>query len=318
MINRSILPVLLFSLFGSALLLLENANGQQRIIVPGTGQKITNVGDDFEDVDWGYNFRMPKSSENIDKKQRSPYGRSTNSRWYEGVKRGDPDVIQRIATPAGGIAGSQGALLLKTLNSGIPGRKSYKMQQDDFICNIHSKIGTTDIKKEPSCVTRVYLPPVDTWENRTGPHFAFRIALEATVSKPLKGFIPIGNVKKNEVYWPGMFIEFESKHNGKKKHDYAWIRVRGDRNGYDFKTMQITKTGWWTLGMSVTQDGAVHYFAKPGVEDLTIDDRITSQVPYGYRAERFRTFFFNVCNGDNGKTWSTDWVIDDPSFYVSH
>ena len=318
MIYRRLFPVFLFAFFCNCLLFVEPACGQKRVVVPGTGQKIVNVGDDFEDVDWAYNFRMPKSSENIDKRQRSPYGRAENNRWYEGIKRGDPDVVKRVETPAGGLAGSKGALLLRTLNTGIPGRNSFKMQQDDFICNIHSKIGTTDIKKEPSCVVRVYLPPVNSWENRTGPHFAFRIALEATVSKPLKGFIPIGNVRKNEVYWPGMFIEFESKNDGRKKHDYAWIRVRGDKNGYDFKTMQITKTGWWTLGMSVTKDGSVHYFAKPGVEDLTINDHITSQVPYGYKAERFRTFFFNVCNGDDGKKWSTDWVIDDPFFYVGN
>ncbi|MEE2640526.1 MAG: hypothetical protein VX768_07870 [Planctomycetota bacterium] len=303
----------LFLLFG--LCLGHLVHGQDNMIIPGTGRKIESVGDDFEDEDWKYNFRMPKSSENIDKRQRGPFGRSENDRWYEGVKRGDPDIIKRVATPSGGIAGSQGALLLKTLNTGIPGRQSFKLQQDDFICNIHDKIGKTAVSKEPNCVVRVYLPPVDTWENRTGPHFAFRIALEATVNKPRKGFLAVGSAKTNEIFWPGMFIEFVSKRSG-QPHDYAWIRIRGDRLGHDFRGIQITRAGWWTLGMSVSSDGAVHYFAKPGVDDLTAADHITSQVPYGYRAERFRTFFFNVCNGDNGKTWSTDWVIDDPTLYL--
>jgi hypothetical protein len=69
--------------------------------------------------------------------------------------------------------------------------------------------------------------------------------------------------------------------------------------------------------MSVSKDGRVHYFARPGVENLTINDHIASQMPYGYRAERFRTFFFNICNDDDGKTWSTDWIIDDPAFYTT-
>lgn len=292
-------------------------SAQTRVVVPGTGRKIDSVGDDFEDEQWTYNFRMPKSSENIDKNRRGPFGRAANNRWYEGSKRGDPDVVKRVATPKGGLAGSHGALLLKSLHTGVPGRNSYKLQQDDFICNIHEKIGTTAVSREPSCVVRVFLPPVDSWENRTGPHFAFRIALETTVQKPRKGILPIGNSKENEIYWPGMFIEFESKHDGRREHDYAWLRIRGDRLGHDFKGMQITRAGWWTLGMSVSSDGAVHYFARPGVGDLTRKDHITSQVPYSFRAERFRTFFFNVCNGDDGKTWSTDWIIDDPSFYIA-
>jgi hypothetical protein len=67
--------------------------------------------------------------------------------------------------------------------------------------------------------------------------------------------------------------------------------------------------------MSVTSDGMVHYYARPGVEDLTPADFITSQYPYGYRAEHFKTFFFNVCNRDDGRTWSTPWIVDDSYVY---
>ncbi|MEC9189253.1 MAG: hypothetical protein VX520_08585, partial [Planctomycetota bacterium] len=77
----------------------------------------------------------------------------------------------------------------------------------------------------------------------------------------------------------------------------------------------IPTTGWWTFGISVTPNGQVHYFAKPGVEDLTVEDHIATEFPYSFRAERFKTFFFNVCNGDNGRTWSTPWIIDDPTLY---
>jgi hypothetical protein len=68
--------------------------------------------------------------------------------------------------------------------------------------------------------------------------------------------------------------------------------------------------------MSVTPDGMVHYYASPGVEDLTEDDYITSQFPYSYRAERFRTFFYNICSADDGRRWSTSFVVDDPKVYV--
>ena len=120
---------------------------------------------------------------------------------------------------------------------------------------------------------------------------------------------------EQEVYWVGMFVDFESKTDG-REYDYAALRVRADQNGGDFRGRQITTTGWWTLGMSVTPDGAVHYYASPGVDDLTSDDHLTSQFPYGHRCESLKTFFFNVCNGDNGQNWSTEWIIDDPSVYV--
>src|SRR5947207_12170115 len=104
-----------------------------RPVVPGTGEKVAKVGDDFEDEGWKFIFNFPKSSEEQDGELRLPDGRSKNGRWYEGNKRGCPDVIRRVPTPEGGLAGSNGALLLKTRLSGVPGEISNKMQQDDLI-----------------------------------------------------------------------------------------------------------------------------------------------------------------------------------------
>ena len=100
------------------------------------------------------------------------------------------------------------------------------------------------------------------------------------------------------------------------KKDGVYIKIRGSRNGGDFRGPQVEELGWWTLGMSFTPDGQVHYYASPGVDDLTADDYVTSQFPYNYRVETFKTFFFNVCTRDDGKTWSTPWVVDDPKVYV--
>ncbi|MFV1981542.1 MAG: hypothetical protein ACC655_10345, partial [Rhodothermia bacterium] len=41
-----------------------------------------------------------------------------------------------------------------------------------------------------------------------------------------------------------------------------------------------------------------------------------SSFPYGSRCLYFDNFFINVANWDNGKSWSTPWVIDDPAVYV--
>ncbi len=285
-------------------------------VVPGTGKKVKNVGDDFEDEGWTYTLNSPKSTRNIDERERTPSGESENERWYEGMKRGHPDIIRRIQTPENGLPGSKGSLLLRSLWTGIPGRPSYHTQQDDFIADVNYRLGTTiPVDRTPSVVVRVFLPPVDTWENRSGAHFGFRTSLTTTVTKPPRGILFSSSRQEDETYWTGMFIEFQSKTDG-SEHDYAYWRLRADQNGNDFRSKQITTTGWWTIGVSHTPDGMVHYYASPGVDDLTAEDHLASHYPYGYRAEYFKTFFFNVCNGDDGKTWSTPWVVDDPTLYV--
>lgn len=286
-------------------------------IVPGTGVQLTQVGDDFEDEGWEYQPLNPKSSEDIDEQQRLPAGKSVNGRWYEGIKRGHPDVVKRVPTPEGGLEGSTGAMLMKSLQTGIPNRPSGTMHQDDFIANVQYRLGgPVSVAQTPSVTTRVFLPPIAEWEKRSGPQFAFRAAVETTIQETKTNFLFPVTRDKEEIYWPGMFICLESKHQTKKEHDYAYIRIRSDRRGIDFKGPAIETTGWWTLGMSFTPDGMVHYYAKPGIDELTQDDYITSQYPYGYRCERFRTFFYNVVNSDDGKTWSTSWIVDDPKMYV--
>jgi hypothetical protein len=103
-------------------------------LVPGTGQRITQVGDDFEDPKWDYIANEPKSSEEQDHQERLPSGHSANGRWAEGLKRGQPDVVKRVPTPPGGIPGSEGSMLLMSLYTGVPGVFSGQTHQDDFIC----------------------------------------------------------------------------------------------------------------------------------------------------------------------------------------
>lgn len=285
------------------------------VIVPGTGTKLLEVGDDFEDECWEFHFQPPKSSRDIDSQERLPAGESANGRWYESAKRGYPDIIGRVSTPHGGLVGSRGSMLLKSLHTGIPGQPRFQLAQDDLVADVSYRLGgSIPVSRGPSVVVRLFLPPVDQWEKRTGPHFGFRVALETTTIRRTGPMNSVGYVNL-ETYWPGMFIEFESKSAG-GEHDYAHFRLRASRSGNDFRSRQIHTTGWWTLGISVTPDGGVHYFAKPGVEDLTAGDRLASEYPYGFRALNFKTFFFNVCTNDDGRTWSTPWILDDPTVYL--
>lgn len=290
-----------------------------RPFVPGTGQQLDTVGDDFEKDDWSFVFNLPKSSENIDKQTRLPDGRSANGRWYEGNLRGCPDIIRRVETPKGGLEGSSGALRLKTKRSGVPGSTSGEMQQDDLIVNVAKRLGhPVPVSWSPSMVVRVYLPPFEEWEKRTGIHFGFRADAEAYVTEQGKGLFSSPKTELKQ-YWPGIFIHYTSKADSRVKEEFANFLFRAGPQGFDFpspKSPKITAAGWWTLGISITPDGQVHYYVSQGVDDLTEKDYVASQFPYGYRCDRLNNFFFNVANKDDGRSWSTVWIIDDPRLYV--
>jgi hypothetical protein len=287
-------------------------------IVPGTGTRVAY--DDMEDPAWSYELNLPKASSNLDNQERQPGGSSANGKWYESSLRGEPDLIKRVPTPAGGLPGSKGAMLLRTLNSGMPTHHTSKFQQDDLVFNASmSTGGYISPSRTPNVVVRVYLPPFDQWEKRTGTSFGIRADVIGTFHKkdaPSRGFFRRAPATSVEPFWPGMFIQFNSKTDGQNQQDSATILVRANEYGQDIPSTQITQTGWWTFGMTFTPDGMVHYYAKPGVGKLTAADRLASTVPYGTKVENFNTIFFNVVNMDDGRTWSTEWIVDDPEIYV--
>lgn len=279
------------------------------IPVPGTGRKVAACGDDFEDPAWEYYPNGPKSSYNIDKNIRTPGGIAKNDRWFEAALRGQPDIVKRVPTPEGGIPGSEGSLLLATRYSGVPGRRSNEAQQDDLIANVKSKLGgLVPVWQTPNVTTRVYVPQVDKWERRNGGSFGFRAGLRATHTKE----------GEREEYWPGFFIQtmFQQDKNG-GVHPSAHFAIRSDIYGRDIQGPKITGPGWWTLGMTFTPDGQVHYFGREGIDDLTEEDHLASYFPYKYRAYALEAFFYNVISMDNGNTWSTQWIVDDPAFYLA-
>jgi hypothetical protein len=195
---------------------------------------------------------------------------------------------------------------LATKFSGVPGTLSGKQMQDDLLMGIQTRLGRAiPVSWSPSVVVRVYLPEFHRWENRTGSSFGVRC--------DVRGQSPSGQL---EPYWPGMFILFRSETSQKYDHDFAQLSVRARANGQDVPGPVIEEPGWWTFGISLTPDGQVHQYASPGTGDLTERDRLYSSMPYGNRAAYLDAFFVNVANLDNGRTWSTPWVIDDPAVYV--
>lgn len=287
-------------------------------VVPGTGT--LHNSDDFEDEHWSYVPNLPKSSKEEDGQIRYPLGASNNGRWMESPKRGAPDVVQIFDTPAGGLEGSSRCLLLRSRDTGIPGRPGRQQTQDDFIL----KARPLSVGYNPNFVVRVYLPQWHEWEQRTGVSFGIRAGMQG----PKEEWEDAGffrslfgqsqrRVTSTEPYYPGFFIQFNSSSHPQHDEDHALLLLRADEMGRDIPALRINQTGWWTFGMSVTADGRCHYYASPGVDDLTSEDYLRSMLPYSIPGQYFNTVFFNVCSGDDGRTWSTPWLIDDPQVYYS-
>ena len=216
---------LTFAVLG--LLVGLSAQQVQAQFVPGSGFKIDAVGDDFEDEKWAYVPNWPKASQNLDGQTRHNLGEATNGRWYESAYRGQPDVIRRVKTPPGGLPGSKGSLLLKSKFTGIPEMITRKQQQDDFLANVNGQIGSIPVNYSPSVVVRVFLPPWEEWEQRTGATFGFRADCEGVMTKEEKkrGLFGtrIKQVQKVDAYWPGFFIQYNCKKDPRFDRDSALL-----------------------------------------------------------------------------------------------
>jgi hypothetical protein len=310
---RTCAPAVVAALFALSFVHARQARAQD--FVPGSGRRVMEVGDDFEDPRWNYIANLPKSSENIDHQARLPGGVSANGRWFEPQMRGAPDIVRPVQTPPGGIPGSKGSMLMQTLWSGVPGRASFKPQQDDFIADVASKIGLIPISRSPSVVVRVYLPPFDKWEKRTGNSFGYRACIHTTKSS--SSFWG-RHETKGDIFWPGMFICFYSHVDSGAKEDSAQFIIRADQMGQDVAGPRIAKGDcWYTLGMSFGANGQVNYYVRQGVENLTAKDHVASYFAYGDKCEQFESFFFDLVNMDDGKSWSTQWIVDDAFMYIS-
>jgi len=310
-------------LLATPVLLLPAVSSAQ--FVPGSGTLLNR--DDMEDATFVYTHNLPKSSREEDEQVRYPLGFSSNGMWFESPKRGSPDSIKRVETPAGGIEGSTGCLYLRSRDTGVPGLPGYNFRtkgvhqaQDDFIL----KARPISVASSPSTTIRLYLPSWDQWEQRNGVSFGYRAGMQGpqekvkpSMGKRLFGRGRTVTVTEMEPYYPGFFIHFvpEKDPSNKKGHAYATLLLRADELGHEMTGPTIDTPGWWTLGMSVTPDGRVHYYAHAGVHDLTAADYIRSSLPYNIRGTTFNTIFFNVCSADNGNSWSTPWIIDDPSVF---
>lgn len=289
---------------------------------PGTGVRLEEYGDTFEEPGWTYNYNNPKLQNqyhnpgsgwvNDIPNRNNPLGVSENGRWGEGTVRGHPDIVNQIRRPRNGLRNSRYALELQTRNSGAPGLTEGTLQQDDLI----NQAGGNLMRNKPlgkglSVTTRIYLPKLREWEQREGPHIGFRVGATGRNDKG-----------KSVDYWPGIWIFFQKDSRGRSSFRFS---VRANNEGQDTWATEktYTRTGWWTLGMSFNADGSISYYASPGVDDLTAADLLVFDTgsgsvpatykPYGLTFIDLDYLFFSLANIDG--QWSTKFIVDDVSLY---
>ncbi len=87
--------------------------------------------------------------------------------------------------------------------------------------------------------------------------------------------------KKNETepYWPGIFVNYKRQAERRKNEAPATWVIRASNPGGDYVVRPIKETGWYTLGMSFSPDGMIHYYIRQGNRRSHIADRVASQHP---------------------------------------
>ncbi len=306
----------------SGVLVSFTLSSSSGLLPPGIGTRLPEFGDTFEEAGWSYNFNNPKLYNQyhnpgsglveVIPARNPPTGVSANGRWIEGPTRGHPDVVEQVRTPSGGVPGSLSSLRLQTTNSGTPNLTTGTIQQDDLLNIIPGKTnGDIPLGSGLSVVTRIYLPPLDEWQDLDGYHIGFRVG--ATGRKP---------DGKLENYWPGIWMWMGKETSGRRY--FRWV-VRANNEGVDINASErkFTNTGWWTLGMAFNPDGSISYYASPDVDDLTPRDLLTfragsesvsaTYTPYKFKFDNLDYLFFSLISTD-GKL-STEFIVDDVGVY---
>ena len=195
-------------------------------------------------------------------------------------------------------------MLFQTLHSGIPGTLTHQQQQDDLLHNIAGDGGDDSRELEPE----LHLPRVCAADQVLGA--ARRGDVRLSHGLGCNGATrSIG--RASFCTWSG-----SRRTASRRRSVRAWIRA--DNGGRDMPSLTFEPETWITMGISHTPDGAVHFFLRPGIDDLTKEDCVGSYWCYGYRAHTFQTFFFNVINMDDGRSVSTPWIVDDALSVCGH
>lgn len=225
--------------------------------VPGTGAVVDAVSDEFE-APWSFDYQT---------------NRSANGLWY-GSFRGAPETLQIVPPPGGSFGGSEGALVLRSIDDNDDPWPT----QEDLVSVFHSSTAlgrALTAAEQPAVMAWVWFPPVAVWPWKPDGQNCFGLRTAARD----------GGLE----YYPSLIAWHEPDGSGT-------LRVRiGDGVIADFGILPLpSQGGWYTLGISWNEAGRTEYYAAPGRVSLTAEDLVCLDNWSDREMETLEYHFFSI------------------------
>ena len=283
----------------------------------GTHGRNPDVSMNF-DQHWAFVTNLPRSAGHVGAPYQPPDAYSTNKyvsplrSWVHSIDsgpgvntnvfnylvedtwRGCPLVMEWTTNT---VAAGAGALLLATTvdtNGSTSDALSYNM-----VAAV-TNAGSFPASEGASTVLSVYVPDPALWQ----PDGNYPFLLMSMVAT---------NAAGDGADWPSLYCQ-------KVGTNYTWecdaAELGGAATVSNYLTnpsVEITGAGWWTVGVSLDDDGGVNYYVKSGLGGLSAGDYLGTYRPvvftqcYGL----FGTFYLR----NTSATLSPGWIIDEVNYY---
>lgn len=237
------------------------------VAIPGTGDIVQKL--DFEkevegESDFSYN-----------------HGWAGQGYGLTGTQRGAPESIKVVHTPSSNVFSGKKSLQFYSHNRNSQWRTDHhttgteydnpdKEQQDDFFMPIIKKQGekgwvATDT---PAVLMHIYTEGISSTDEHQ--YTSLRMPIVSKINRKYKG-------KNVRPWWPGIWIYQKPSSN---KYIIKLRRPASSSMDVPFnfpEAKKIQESTWWTLGLSITPDGNIHYFLTDSyVKNLTMKHYLTS------------------------------------------
>lgn len=249
LIRYIFIAIVAISLITSGLAWADDTKNANSVL--GRTVCLNYLGDDFEDMNWSYDYQNHISS---------------NRLWRSGSCDGEPELLARVPTPEKGKNGSTGALEIRTntIEQFDDGTSTGHFGMEKLLTVEYEQI----LKRKLTCVDqpvfiiRVWLPPFDQWLRKDPEQDLYEIGFRHEVFP-----------KKGSKYYPSIFLH----HERSLPKPCFIVRIfpmdTGEQNR-DILVKYIDQQYWWTLAIAFDADGVDHYYAHPGVDIPTEKDEI--------------------------------------------
>lgn len=236
--------------------------------VLGRTDRLDNISDDFEDPNWEYDRQNHISSNRF-------WRGSPGLKGSDKSDRGDPEILERVTPPKDGKTGSTGALKIGT---NLPDDDNNPTQDDlrtlSFEEKLERKLTRID---QPVFIMRIWLPSFDQLEKNH--QFGFRLEAQS-------------NDTPNS-YYPSIWLRYNHILQ-RKDRNYVF---RGSHfffrifylDGSNMKYCEeyggpIKQPGWWTIAITFDENGVCYYYARPGVDALSEENKIFDDIQFNIKS----------------------------------